>query len=126
MHGWRRLGIVLSVLWFVGFWLWLRQADHDSAWTASGYRTCSVSAGARREVWIDFDPTDPQVIETLEKINRWQRQCEDIASADYFRKATPMWSILAADALSLALLWLLAWMITAVGRWVAATFRQQA
>jgi hypothetical protein len=85
-----------------------------------------VIAGARREVWIDFDRTDPQVNENLEKINRWQRQCEDIASADYFRKATPMWSILAADALSLALLWLLAWMIIAVGRWVAATFRQQA
>jgi hypothetical protein len=126
MRGWRRLGVALSVFWFVGFWVWLRQADHDSAWTVSGYGTCSVIAEARREVWIDFDRTDPQVNENLEKINRWQRQCEDIASADYFRKATPMWSILAADALSLALLWLLAWMIIAVGRWVAATFRQQA
>ena len=126
MLGWRRLGVVLSVFWFVGFGFWLGQEDHDSAWTASGYRTCSVVAGARREIWIDFDRTDPQVNENLEKIDRWQRQCEDIASAEYLRKATPMWGILAADALSLALLWLAAWAIVAVWCWVAAAFRQQA
>jgi hypothetical protein len=78
MRGWRRLGIVLSVFWFVGFGFWLRQADFDSA------RKGAVGA------------------------------------------VTPVWAIVIIDAFVLAVLWLLAWMVVAVGRWVAAGFQQQA
>jgi hypothetical protein len=61
-----------------------------------------------------------------DKINSWERECQNKAYAEFSRRAPPMWGILIADALSLAGLWLLAWMIVAVGRWVAAGFRQQA
>jgi hypothetical protein len=32
MRGWQRLGVVLSVIWFVGFgvWLWITSADNLS------------------------------------------------------------------------------------------------
>jgi hypothetical protein len=39
---------------------------------------------------------------------------------------SPWWGIILVDAFVLGLLWVLAWIVVAVGRWVTAGFRQQA
>jgi hypothetical protein len=96
MKGWRRLGVVLSVLWFIGFGWWLRQADLDFAARYAGYATC-----------IDLGDCDR-------------------ASERFLSVVTPWWGIVIADALSIGALWLLAWIAVVVVRWVAAGFRQQA
>jgi hypothetical protein len=93
MRGWRRLGVVLSVLWFFGFGWWLRQADYDRAWNYAGHATC-IELG----------------------------DCER-ASERFLAMATPWWGIIVMDVLSIALMWLLAWIIIRVGRWVALGFR---
>jgi hypothetical protein len=36
-----------------------------------------------------------------------------------------LWIFVAVDLGSIALFWLLAWIVVSVGRWVAAGFRQQ-
>jgi hypothetical protein len=36
-----------------------------------------------------------------------------------------IWVLLAFEAASLALFWLLAWIVVCVGRWIAAGFRPQ-
>jgi hypothetical protein len=103
MKGWRRLGVVLSVLWFVGFGVWLRQADFDYAARVAGYEVCRL-----------YDATEQY------------NDCLDRASARFLSTATPWWAIIVIDALSVGALWLLAWIVFVVGRWVIAGFRQQA
>jgi hypothetical protein len=118
MRGWRRIGIVLSVFWFIGFGWWLRQDTYDSAWKISGYDRCGAIADMKRApLWNNDD---------LARVNREEHECEEKAKARFLRDVTPLWGVIVADALSLGALWLLAWIVVAVGRWVAAGFRQQA
>jgi hypothetical protein len=74
MRGWHRIGLVLSVFWFVWFDWWLRKYAFDTAWDV----------------------------------------------------VTPKGAVAVVDALSLAVLWSVVWIIVMVGRWVAAGFRRAA
>jgi hypothetical protein len=119
MRGWVRIGIVLSVLWFFGFGWWLRQADFDNARMTAGYDTCSIIYNMHRDAPVHSNPPLDRVVKEFDN-------CLERVGARFMRVASPMWGIIVVDALSLALLWLVAWMVVAVGRWVKAGFRQQA
>jgi hypothetical protein len=118
MKGWRRIGVVLSVLWFVGFGWWLRVADFDYAKKVAGYEQCSLAYDLERNA-PDFGN---HIHETIEKFN----DCNKQAGALFRSIATPWWAIIVMDAFSVGALWALAWIVFVVGRWVAAGFRQQA
>jgi hypothetical protein len=51
MRGWRRIGVVLSVLWFVGFgaWLWISSISEHNAFYRLQLHNCADSE-ARRPV----------------------------------------------------------------------------
>jgi hypothetical protein len=102
MRGWRRVGIVLSVFWFVGFGWWLRQAELDDARYFAGYSICDADI----------------IKDKLDCLNR--------AGETYIALYPPLWGTILVDALSIGALWLLAWLAVVVGRWVAAGFREQA
>jgi hypothetical protein len=124
MRGWRRIGIVLSVFWFVWFFFWLRQNTIEEAWTKSGISYCSRSAEIRREGVGSF--LDPQYQKKVEAIDREEKECRDKAVAHFTSVVAPDWLVAVSDAISLAFLWLLGWIVVRVGRWVAAGFQQQA
>jgi broad specificity phosphatase PhoE len=108
MRGWRRIGVVLSVFWFVGFGLWLRHADVDRAWKIAGYDIC----------------LSPDIYDDAERYyvcsDRAHRTFEDLVAS------SPWWMDVVAAALSVGALWFLAWIAVVVGRWVAVGFRPQA
>jgi hypothetical protein len=120
MRGWRRLGVVLSVLWFIGFGWWLRQADYDNAMKFAGYDMCSYAYERKRA--REFSDLE-QALREDAQVNREFHDCLHRAGEDFVRLITPWWVIIVMDVLSIALMWLLAWIIVRVGRWVAVGFR---
>src|SRR5262249_12282340 len=101
MRGWRRLGIVLSVFWFVGFGWWLRQADFDSARNVAGYEQCAIIYNMQRDA--------PDFRDRMDQVIREYYDCEHRAGERFVSAATPWWGIIVMDALSIGALWLLAW-----------------
>jgi hypothetical protein len=49
MKGWRRIGIVLSVLWFVGFgfWLWSSETNRHYEFYKGQLSTCYAVSSMR-------------------------------------------------------------------------------
>jgi hypothetical protein len=130
MKGWRRIGAVLSVLWFVGFggWIWHTSVNNNVEFYEWQLRNCNTLSGMRREP-IQWD--DPQRDQKYARIEEQDKACTDKASAffgqqmDTLKSHSHIWVLVAVDAGLLALFWLLAWIVVCVGRWVAAGFRQQ-
>jgi hypothetical protein len=139
MRGWRRLGIVFSVIWFVGFGFWVRQYDSDEKWQMSGHQHCYRLYEIRRQGLSTLQQATRNLYtgdrlaqyekEDSDKLAQYEtdlKQCQEKAVQKFIETVSPWWGVVFVDAVVLGLLWLVAWMIVAVGRWVAAGFRQQA
>jgi hypothetical protein len=125
MKGWRRLGIVLSVLWFVGFggWLWFSEVDRHSKSHMDQLTNCFQIESLKRGA-IRWD--DPQRDEKIAEIATEHRACMDEAGEFFMRPRPYAWVLILIDAGVLAVFWLVAWLTVVVGRWVAAGFRKPA
>jgi hypothetical protein len=128
MRGWRRIGVVLSAIWFVGFgaWMWVAGVNQHSEFLGSQFSRCSVISDARTE---RLRGDDPQFDQRVAEIALEEKACMDKASGFFFQQwdelVSHVWVLVLIDAASIALFWLLAWIVVSVGRWVAAGFRQQ-
>jgi hypothetical protein len=91
MRGWRWLGVVLSVFWFVGFGLWLRQADYDSALKVAGFENCSIVYDMQVKRYAPESSDHRQVVREFS-------ECLNRAGARFV--APPWWKIIVTDALS--------------------------
>ena len=124
------LGIVLSVLWFVGFFFW-RMIDHTNNLSnlhISMFDTCWQSATHKREPLFLLS-SDPQRDQKLAEIDRERDLCESEANAVSERLRRDLQArneTIILDAGLLALFWLLAGIVVRVSRWVIAGFRQEA
>jgi hypothetical protein len=121
MRGWRRLGIVLSVFWFAGFgWFLLNERldDFNHDWKMNTY-ICD-STYERKRYAPEFQYLSEEAANQVAK--DFHNCLEREGAKTNFR--TPLWGIVVIDALSIGAVWLLAWIVLAVGRWIAAGFRQ--
>jgi hypothetical protein len=124
MSGWYRLGVVLSVLWCFVFswWLWeLERKEDRRLWVASGWEVCiAVADDERKGLRWDDD-------RNRNRVEREERECREKAVARFRSMVVikPWWGFLVVSAFSLGLLWLLAWAVIRIGRWIGAGFRQQ-
>jgi hypothetical protein len=124
MRGLRRLGIVLSALWFVGFgvWLWLTTTGAYMDVHQGQLQDCyNLYRKEREQLW----GYDPEFDQKAAKINSEYKACQEEATAHFDREVGKLfysqgWFILAVDAGVLALVWLVAWISVSVWRWVAA------
>jgi hypothetical protein len=130
MRGWVRIGIALSVIWFFGFVGWLSLSSTGAYMDIHQWQLqdCYNLYGKEREQLWGFDP---QFDQKAAKINSEYKACQEEAAAHFDRQMHKLFYsqgglIFAVAAGVLALVWLLAWIGVAVGRWVAAGFRQQA
>jgi hypothetical protein len=126
MKGWRRLGAVLSVLWFVGFggWLWIGSTNNISESYGQQLHSCYQLSDMKRE---PLRYADPQYDQKNAKIESEQKVCEQRASASWDSQVNDLysngwWVLLLIDLASVALTWLVACIVVCVGRWVAAGF----
>jgi hypothetical protein len=127
-RGWRRIGIVLSVIWFVAFGGYL---------CASALERTNQSFGGLLELCtlvLNADNTSLQFIANQEE--RAQKQTEYWAKYDecwtrasrIFRESRDeVWKetvpiLLAFDAGTVGFGWLVVWLVILVGRWVQRGF----
>jgi hypothetical protein len=106
MQGWRRIGAVLSVLWFAAFgaWLWKNEVDKIHDLYAYSLHRCYqyLLPGETRS------------------------GCDERATASSRGMMSEFYASVPAlvlyDAATVGLFWLVAWILVGVGRWVAAGF----
>jgi hypothetical protein len=130
---------VLSVFWFVGFGVWLRDYDLAEKWEMAGHLHCYTLFDIKREGLSNVQQQRRSYItgdrlaqyekedrEALAQYDRELKECREQAVQRFQETVSPIWGIVLADAFVLALLWFLAWIVVAIGRWVRAGFQQQA
>jgi hypothetical protein len=104
-RGWRRIGVILSVIWFVGFGLY---AWTDSTTQSSNFYKASLSVCYGLSKPADGD------------------RCKNEATALFKQEADKRWEqfplFLAFDLATVAVGWLLVWAVVALVRWVGRGF----
>jgi len=108
MNGWIRLGIVASVIWLVGAWIWAdsQVAQIDGEIAAESYQDCSQSS-------------EPHLVDNCEKMNELTRNMA--SSEDYAGELSELRLIL----FILALLPLFAtWLAGLTATWIRGRFKK--
>jgi hypothetical protein len=126
---WRRLGVVLSVLWFIGFggWMWSDQATHIGDFYGSQLEMCYAAERTRVDA---IQPTfDTLYFEKMDKSSRETDACFERAKTVFYSESDRLhsedWKIfLLIDIVSVAAAWLLVCAIVLVGRWIIAPARR--
>jgi hypothetical protein len=114
LNGWQRIGVVLSVAWIIGGWLWFLHLETEAAVAPSAnyMRMCG-------EIYQNGDPADQHRYERNEK-------CMEKAKAIPFLHTDEENMISAAiqTFVLLGLAWLLVYILVWIGRWVRTGFKQ--
>lgn len=121
MKGWRRIGIVLSVIWFFGFglFLWHELVESEVAPYVVALKACS-------QIEYSGDTDDPDV--RMKRFDRAEK-CRSNAKLEWEERERERWStslalamVIGVDLVTIALGWLIAWGLLSVGRWVHRGF----
>src|SRR5665213_495776 len=128
MKGWRRIGIVISVLWFLGFGFFLWNMHiHD---LTDPYDSELHLCGSLLDIDNDgLQYVKPGSRDARQAVN-WTKyeDCKKRAEVNFHKLADEQGTyaipiVLAINAVSIALGWLLVWFIVVVVRWVRRGFR---
>jgi hypothetical protein len=115
LNGWKLIGIVVSVVWFVGFFL--------IQWHS---RVTGVLDLYTIELVACYQPRDATgFAEKHEEADLAQAKCKDKARADHARNfdaAKAQIPLIAADFVTVVFGWLIAWNVIAVTRWIRRGF----
>jgi hypothetical protein len=134
LSGWQRIGVILSVIWFIGFagYIWHADRKEKAAFYVSQLNVCS-------EIWETENESlkyiqDPKERDKREAANRAKYdQCNDKAEKFYavqigdggWGQWALGWGLLiGVDLLTIGIGGLLAWLTISVARWVRRGFHQ--
>jgi hypothetical protein len=114
LNGWQRIGIVLSVLWaIVGFF-----GGNSIAIDALGSGVSASYARCLEQRSVQTDGSVP-------KDTDW-KPCQVAFERDWGPAVKDHWSYAAASAfIPILIAWLVVYFFVALGRWIAAGFKQQ-
>lgn len=125
LGGWQRIGVVVSIAWFLGFggFLWISAVNQASSFYEFQFGVClQVHDGAA----ASLRPTDNDYREKYEQIESQYKRCKDKATnffmkqADNNRAGIPI--LLAIDFGSVVVGWLIVWGMVGILRWVKRGF----
>ncbi len=133
LNGWQRIGVLLSVIWFVGFawFLWTGSKGHALDFYGGQLRMCGAI--------LDADNSALQYIQDLDKRNARQdenwtnyEKCKENAEQFYHRNAGDyaswnqwglgLFLLFTVDLVIVAVAWLFAWLGVGVIRWIRRGF----
>jgi hypothetical protein len=129
LGGWQRIGVILSVLWFVGFGVFMFEHEMSRHGDFHMWQlgNCYKIAEMRRE---PLQPNDPAYASRDAQIERDLKDCRDRASAFFTKQVGDFWSNLwilpLVDLASIALAWLFVWIVVSLVRWVSRGFQKLA
>jgi hypothetical protein len=128
-RGWRRIGIVLSIIWFVGFgfFLWRSTLEGHLELLRNGLHTCGVIYEMQTDTTHSVTNDDERNRRYAANDAKW-KQCQDGAEASYRRgvqdlRTGTFWGVLIAfDAGTLLIAWFVVWIVVLVVRWIGRGF----
>jgi hypothetical protein len=128
MKGWRRIGIIASVIWFFGFGvlLWNQFVEGAVAPYAQDLKICSAIEQYSDEFWQANARDSEELSEKLQVNQDEYEKCASKAKLQW-ESERPSDSVLAIavlviDSVTIALGWLIVWGSVALGRWVYRGF----
>jgi Flp pilus assembly protein TadB len=123
MRSWRALGLVFSVLWLVGFgvWLWISSVGERPEWYALQLQRCYSSSEIKREK-LQPERYDSQLADVSREYQSCIVQAKTIFDGQMDELRSHVRKIMALNAGALAAIWLLVFLGVPVGRWVALCF----
>ena len=127
MRSWRWLGLVFSVLWLVGFgvWLWISSVGERPEWYALQLQRCYSSSEIKREK-LQPERYDSQLADVSREYQSCIVQAKTIFDGQMDELRSHVRKIMALNAGALAAIWLLVFLGVPVGRRVAAALREWA
>jgi hypothetical protein len=122
---WRRLGAVLSVLWFIGFagWIWTSTNEHVGDFYGNQLRACyrimeyAIDDAVARRKSI-YDPADDS--KARADFDACDKEALRVFHIMHEETRAGFWLVILLDLASIALGWLVACVIVLTGRWVMA------
>jgi hypothetical protein len=128
-RGWRRIGIVLSIVWFVGFagfiWIWSNRerGDFYSYQLGMCYRLLEVNNEALQ--YLTPDAAEKRRAENWVKHESCKSEASDFLRrrADEENSSAAIGILLAVDAATVALGWLLVWFFVSIVQWIRRGFQ---
>jgi hypothetical protein len=127
MRSWHWLGLVFSVLWLVGFgvWLWISSVGDRPEWYALQLQRCYSSSEIKREK-LQPERYDSQLADVSREYQSCIVQAKTIFDGQMDELRSHVRKIMALNAGALAAIWLLVFLGVPVGRRVAAALREWA
>ena len=125
MSGWRRTGVFLSVIWFLGFglFLWHKIRDQIPEPCAQQLQLCGVLLDSWNQILKYVRPTDEYIVQAA-NIEKY-RKCLDDARVRFERELSKLPAprtqaamVLGVDSLIICVGWLIVWGFVAVARWI--------
>jgi hypothetical protein len=128
-RGWRRIGIILSVIWFLGFGvlLWHQFVEDAVAPYTLALKTCSAIEESSNEFWRQNARDADELGEKLsDNLRKWEKCLSDAKlqweSTERPSNGMQLAAVLGVDLITIALGWLIVWGCVAVVRWVHRGF----
>ena len=128
MRSWRWLGLVFSVLWLVGFgvWLWISSVGDRPEWYALQLQRCYSSSEIKREKLQPERYDSQKIADVSREYQSCIVQAKTIFDGQMDELRSHVRKIMALNAGALAAIWLLVFLGVPVGRRVAAALREWA
>ena len=126
MNGWPRIGVVLTVLWIIGFPCYLVTGTNSRA--ASEYTDCMVRAGKSYASHAQQNPAAPQTLKNMQEGCAGMRDASTVSFAGLFLNDGPhSWSsvLWAITLIPIAILWVVGSIMIVTLRWILRGFRDQ-
>jgi hypothetical protein len=125
--GWRRIGIALSVIWFVGYggYMWFWSTGHNADFYGSQLRMCYAILDVDNET-LQYTRTDEErgkkAVENQAKFEKCRSDAEKLflSAAGQMYRGIPI--LLGIDLMTVGIGWLLAWFAVLLVRWVRRGF----
>jgi hypothetical protein len=126
LNGWQRIGIVLSVIWFIGFagYIWSQQVKSDVELYGRYLDTCYTILNMDNEAYIaNQEDRDKRQAANWTKYEKCQSGAGAIfhERADNNYKGIPI--LLAVDFGTVLFGWLVVWSGIGITRWIKGGFR---
>jgi hypothetical protein len=121
LNGWQRIGIVLSIVWFIGFaaFVWVSERQRIGDFYERQLGLCKAILDMDNENVAANDPRWTVNWADYDKCNDHARELF-YSSHEDTRKRVPM--LLAVDLGMIALGWLAVWLAVVVVRWIRRGF----
>lgn len=125
--GWRRIGIVLSVIWFVGFggFLWIASVNHNAGLYGLRLRMCDAILDADNEALQHITKQGDRALKAFDN-SMTREKCGSDAEKVFLDRDEQLYRgipiLLGVDFATVIVGWLIVWVVISIFRWISRGF----